>query len=365
MEQAVPAKTWKQLPPWVKSLRSYWNTNFGPKAKDNPEIYEWGWFGIDDEGWYTFDGNEEATSVLGEWIEHVRCPDEDCMGSMVPAEEWGELQCDTCGTKVVPEWSTPWGPPTPVEPANWVKGPCPICAKLNRRKNPSGPYAFLCTPPATRSVMEAYDDENPMGMHFYITPSDVPGESVSIRTVTADMELITARQDAIQEENRKIREGCCYDVFGEQSQLGWYRYIPVWFNYCHACGVLFAARTQDQDYCSRECGPRPKNYAVQLRSYAINAATAINRADIFGRDSYVCYLCGKPTDPDAKSSLDRPSIDHIHPIILGGHHTKDNVRTAHLRCNLNKSDKLLTPEQLKALKKYLGTNPEESVDKLD
>lgn len=59
----------------------------------------------------------------------------------------------------------------------------------------------------------------------------------------------------------------------------------------------------------------------------------IRRKRVFKRDKWTCGICLKPIDPNATELRERPSIDHIVPLELGGHHTYDNVRATHMGCN--------------------------------
>ena len=76
--------------------------------------------------------------------------------------------------------------------------------------------------------------------------------------------------------------------------------------------------------------------------------------EIYERDGYICNICDAPIDrtlkhPDPMSV----SLDHVVPLDKGGSHTRDNVHTTHLHCNLRKGVKSLElvreqmkPEQL-------------------
>jgi HNH endonuclease len=127
-------------------------------------------------------------------------------------------------------------------------------------------------------------------------------------------------------------------VFFRDFQRGYYRYLPVSFQFCRGCRALFAARLDDQDYCSRECGPMPPKYAVRLREMAVKASPGFRRADVFERDGWVCHICGDPVDRESADPLNRASLDHVVPIARGGLHTLEYVKCAHLRCNIRKSD---------------------------
>jgi 5-methylcytosine-specific restriction endonuclease McrA len=58
-------------------------------------------------------------------------------------------------------------------------------------------------------------------------------------------------------------------------------------------------------------------------------------ADIFERDGWMCYLCGKQAD------VTTATIDHIIPVSRGGHHSAANCRCAHYLCNSRKHDKTI------------------------
>ena len=61
---------------------------------------------------------------------------------------------------------------------------------------------------------------------------------------------------------------------------------------------------------------------------------------VMQRDENICKICGLPVDASDKSGFKignkYPTIDHIVPISLGGSHTWDNVRLAHMFCNSKK-----------------------------
>lgn len=71
-------------------------------------------------------------------------------------------------------------------------------------------------------------------------------------------------------------------------------------------------------------------------------AESIDPMEIFIRDGWTCWLCRQSIDPNAasKSPLSA-SLDHVIPLSKGGTHTRGNVRSAHLRCNLSKGAKIV------------------------
>jgi 5-methylcytosine-specific restriction endonuclease McrA len=103
---------------------------------------------------------------------------------------------------------------------------------------------------------------------------------------------------------------------------------------------------------------------VAVLTYYVKAPyarrVALNRENIFIRDSYLCQYCGD----------DAESIDHIMPKSKGGSHEWGNVVACCKRCNLLKADKLLGKTSLhlqKAptipggnfwIKTIIGNNPD-------
>lgn len=67
-----------------------------------------------------------------------------------------------------------------------------------------------------------------------------------------------------------------------------------------------------------------------------------HRRSVLARDSYVCQICGLPTDPNARPSDDKyPTLDHIASIAtFGRDDDPENLRTAHRWCNIMLGDGL-------------------------
>jgi 5-methylcytosine-specific restriction endonuclease McrA len=62
--------------------------------------------------------------------------------------------------------------------------------------------------------------------------------------------------------------------------------------------------------------------------------------EVFEEDDYICQLCFEPIDPLLRNHHpEMASLDHIKPISKGGSHTRDNVQTSHLVCNLRKGNR--------------------------
>lgn len=113
------------------------------------------------------------------------------------------------------------------------------------------------------------------------------------------------------------------------------------------CGAAFMADRRRSRYCSQECRARFKNrnnwiYLNKRRARMRDALVEpFDRLDIFDRDDWVCQICSNPVDPDLMfPDALSVSLDHIVPISRGGTHEPSNAQTAHLICNVRKSNKI-------------------------
>lgn len=85
-----------------------------------------------------------------------------------------------------------------------------------------------------------------------------------------------------------------------------------------------------------------------IRRSKFEEGDRISTRELGDLEDWVCYLCAEPINPD----LEHPhpgcaTIDHVIPLIPrdgepAGTHTWDNVRIAHLRCNMSKGNRPLT-----------------------
>lgn len=121
---------------------------------------------------------------------------------------------------------------------------------------------------------------------------------------------------------------------------------------CPICGKEFQTFKPRQKYCCPKCKDRAywKAHRKEKRfdkSKIVDKDITLEK--LFMRDSGVCYLCGKPCNYDDFVIKDGtwicgdtyPSIDHVTPRAAGGEHAWANVRLAHRRCNMEKSDSLI------------------------
>lgn len=101
--------------------------------------------------------------------------------------------------------------------------------------------------------------------------------------------------------------------------------------YCKQCckvnRSLEGVRKRDK---SSKISYRQRHRAKQLGVKCNNSITLVGTYKLaFG----VCCLCGEWVQPR------HASMDHVHPLSLGGTHTWDNIQLVHLVCNLRKGAK--------------------------
>lgn len=126
---------------------------------------------------------------------------------------------------------------------------------------------------------------------------------------------------------------------------------------CFVCGVQFCrvrAQRATNTYCSAPCRARAKRITHPERErernrnryYAQRAAwdgEMITTQSLRDRDGDACYLCGAGIDFEIKwPHAESPSLDHVHPISLGGAHSMKNTALTHLQCNIRKGVRVLS-----------------------
>jgi hypothetical protein len=68
----------------------------------------------------------------------------------------------------------------------------------------------------------------------------------------------------------------------------------------------------------------------------------IDPDEIFRRDGWVCAICGERVEREGARRL-RPTLDHVVPLVIGGLHSRGNLRTAHGGCNASNGAGFITP----------------------
>lgn len=115
---------------------------------------------------------------------------------------------------------------------------------------------------------------------------------------------------------------------------------------CLVCGTWATIDASTGGGSSRVCSKRCfRRWHRLLRRSRLAAVVTddVHPYKIYVRDNWVCYLCGDRVDRKAVvPSLWAPTLDHVVPIVAGGGHTYENIRTAHFICNSLKRDKELT-----------------------
>lgn len=137
-------------------------------------------------------------------------------------------------------------------------------------------------------------------------------------------------------ENKKLIDGLRNNVFQASRQLKTdARRMPG-----RPCSVPGCDRTQ---VVTELCQSHYGNSFGHIRRSAVKTGDLIDVGTLGKRDNWHCYLCDESVDfmlpwPDPLSK----SIDHVVPLTVGGEHIWENVKLAHLRCNIRKKDKSLS-----------------------
>lgn len=88
-----------------------------------------------------------------------------------------------------------------------------------------------------------------------------------------------------------------------------------------------------------QANPEKGRERVNRRRARIKEATVgvVDFVEILQVHGMTCHLC--QGDIDGKDDL---HFDHVIPLARGGAHSMDNIRPAHVKCNLRKADKLVS-----------------------
>lgn len=123
-----------------------------------------------------------------------------------------------------------------------------------------------------------------------------------------------------------------------------------------SCGVAFRPNRDSTRCCSEAHGKRlwhvenpgagewnDRRRDAYHRRRAQKAGTSsgdrpVVLADIAARDKNRCHLCGKKVSAKPYPHPLSASLDHLIPLSQDGEHVPENVRLAHLRCNVAKGN---------------------------
>jgi hypothetical protein len=124
---------------------------------------------------------------------------------------------------------------------------------------------------------------------------------------------------------------------------------------CSECPVKITTTDRRRMTCSPTCKAERKRRMERLKPYSdrhrakdqkrrarkrgVDAVTVIN-SEIFERDRWKCGICKRRVDRDLVWPAPMsPSLDHIVPLSEGGPHRPENVRLAHLHCNVSRGNR--------------------------
>lgn len=173
----------------------------------------------------------------------------------------------------------------------------------------------------------------------------------------------TCGKEGCKSEYRKYRKRIRSKEANERKKVErlWQNAYRMEERTCSICGAFFyCLKEESRKTCSSECS---KDYArkkqktyndKRLEKYNISE-DRIDLKTLYKRDKGICYLCGKECDWNDHEWKDGihytgdnyPSRDHVVPLALGGEHTWENVRLAHMKCNVEKG--VTTPDYTRTM----------------
>lgn len=131
------------------------------------------------------------------------------------------------------------------------------------------------------------------------------------------------------------------------------RFEPIrsrsaWTRTCSKpCAMRLAIREgthnlQDGKQVGRDMAKVERNWRKRRALKLSAKSEPYTTEEIAKRDNCICYLCDKSVDMNLVWPDDGfPSVDHVVALANGGDDTPDNVRLAHLICNIRKGTKTL------------------------
>lgn len=113
--------------------------------------------------------------------------------------------------------------------------------------------------------------------------------------------------------------------------------------FCVHCGISLSLELEDGQTRRRRADTKQCRRCRQdLAKYGMTAG------QIADRDGTECYLCHTPVDMALRApDMGCPSVDHWFPRAAGGDNDPENLKLAHLGCNIAKGSSI--PEELKTM----------------
>lgn len=125
---------------------------------------------------------------------------------------------------------------------------------------------------------------------------------------------------------------------------------------CQFCGGIFYADERiGKKYCSSVCGKKAQRKRHDKRIPKSQRVDRISLERLYQRDGGKCYICGCDCDFGSWRFAQNgnkypgdsyPTVDHVVPVSAGGFDAWNNVRLACWKCNVEKSDKIISVDAL-------------------
>lgn len=168
-------------------------------------------------------------------------------------------------------------------------------------------------------------------------------------------------ENTITYPNGEERCLICVRALNEKRRAG----VPALFR-CLFCDLYIpdhllyeGMRGRPRKYCSTYCldADKPSGYQERAEHYGC-AYEPITRGEILRRFGTVCRHCGKLCDRYAIDVLNKPTVDHILPLKLGGGHIWPNLQILCGDCNFRKSASMYMEPKLRGvtdLAQFIGS----------
>jgi 5-methylcytosine-specific restriction endonuclease McrA len=110
------------------------------------------------------------------------------------------------------------------------------------------------------------------------------------------------------------------------------------------CGMIFQG-TARRSLCDQCRGDRRRDHYRRKNRSRLGyskAIAAFPMAKLGARDGWQCWLCSESVDAALKDRHPMmPSYDHVMPTSLGGSDEPENLKLAHLVCNIRRGNKMM------------------------
>ena len=119
---------------------------------------------------------------------------------------------------------------------------------------------------------------------------------------------------------------------------------------CLDCGEEFEPYAGCTQRCRRCVAKRQREIGKdrqRQQKYGERGVEPVLRSYIMERDGWRCHLCGERISPRHEYPHPRyGSLDHLVPFSKGGPYRRENIRAAHLKCNLEKNTRAMNEQLL-------------------